>query len=367
MYIPIFKTGEAEIRAIERLTPEMINSITPIIELTRGRQKTTTKVNDKIISYPFDKRLAKVKSVFKGRTVFFDLTADEGLLSNEVYELYSYDNGYENWLNFLKRHRGNDGFKEIIPAILFNWGDPDYESNFSQQIRGLADTFKSVMYRSSIQTKDCYDELPMILNHLPVDCSLWLVMDVGYLQDSAVDLAYKRCCKRIQNLTEKILKGRKVHFVVAATSYPERVFDYGGENPIQISHSEVMLYEKLHSDYPDVNYGDYAGTNPIRKDLIVMARGWIPRMDIPLAYVTKVYWKRRPKGTTEYKGTYISLAQGVVEDKDFPLQLKGEWGVDEIIRCSEGDVTSCAPAFWISVRIYNHILSQLARLSMKTS
>ena len=366
MYIPIFKTGEAEIRAIERLTTEMISGITPIIELTRGRQKTITESNNKLVTYPFDKRLSKVKDVFKGRSVFFDLTGDEGLLSNEVYALYAYDNGYENWHNFLKSHIGEDGFKEIIPAILFNWGDPDFELNFSRQVKGAAENFKAVMYRSSIQTKDCYDELPMILNYLPNDCSLWIVMDVGYLQESAVELAYNRCIKRIQNLEEKILKGRKVNFVVAATSYPERVFDYGDGNPILVSHSEVSLYEKLRCNRPYIYYSDYAGTNPIRKDMIVMARGWIPRIDIPMSHMTKVFWKRRPKGTTEYKGTYITLAQEVVNDNNFPFQQKGEWGIDEIIGCSEGYVTSCAPAFWISVRIYNHILCQLKRLSLGT-
>ena len=61
MYIPIIKTGEAEIKASEKLTPGMLDRITPIIELTRGRQKTTKQGNDKIVTYPFDKRLAKMK------------------------------------------------------------------------------------------------------------------------------------------------------------------------------------------------------------------------------------------------------------------------------------------------------------------
>ena len=42
MYIPIIKTGESEIRAMSNLTPTMLKDIIPIIELTRGRQKTRT-------------------------------------------------------------------------------------------------------------------------------------------------------------------------------------------------------------------------------------------------------------------------------------------------------------------------------------
>ena len=64
MYIPIIKTGEAEIKASEKLTPEMLDCITPIIELTRGRQKTNKQGNDRIVTYPFDKRLARIKEVF---------------------------------------------------------------------------------------------------------------------------------------------------------------------------------------------------------------------------------------------------------------------------------------------------------------
>ena len=366
MYIPIIKTGEAEIKASEKLTPGMLDRITPIIELTRGRQKTTKQGNDKIVTYPFDKRLAKMKEVFKGRTVFFDLTTDVDLLSNEVHALYHFANGYEIWRSFVKDNVGEDGFGRIIPSVLLNWDDNDFETNFGLQVKELAANCGAVMYRSAIQTKDCYDELPLLLKYLPEGCELWIVLDGGYLQDSAVELAYNRCKKRIHNIKEHILNGRSAKFVVASTSYPERVFDYGEGNPIVISHSEVKLYERLKTDYSDIVYGDYAGINPIRQDLVVMARGWIPRIDIPLIYKTKVYWKRRPKGTTEYKGTYVSVAEETVSDAEFPIRLRGTWGIHEIVKCSDGEVTSCAPNFWISVRMFNHIYKQLIRIEKES-
>lgn len=366
MYIPIIKTGEAEIKASEKLTSKMLDRMQPIIELTRGRQKTTKRGDDKVVTYPFDKRLDKMKEVFKNKTVFFDLTTDENLLSSEVYALYDYTNGYEKWRSFIKDQIGENGFGRIIPSVLMNWDDDDFETNFAKQVTGLAACCGAVMYRSSIQTKDCYDELPMLMNCLPTECDLWIVLDGGYLQDSAVELAYDRCKKRIDNIKGRILKGRSAFFVVASTSYPERVFDYGEGNPIIISHSEVKLYEQLKVIYPEILYGDYAGTNPIRKDLVVMARGWIPRIDIPLMYKTKVYWKRRPKGITEYKGTYMSVAQETVRDAEFPTFLSGKWGINEILRCAEGYETPCVPHHWISVRMFNHIYSQLVRIERET-
>jgi hypothetical protein len=366
MYIPIIKTGEAEIKASEKLTPGMLDRITPIIELTRGRQKTTKQGNDKIVTYPFDKRLAKMKEAFKGRTVFFDLTTDENLLSNEVHSLYHFASGYVRWRSFVNDNVGEEGFGRIIPAVLMNWDDDDFETNFGLQVKGLAADCGAVMYRSAIQTKDCYDELPLLLKYLPEGCELWIVLDGGYLQDSAVELAYNRCKKRIQNIKDRILNGRSAKFVVASTSYPERVFDYGEGNPIVISHSEVKLYDRLKTDYSDIVYGDYAGINPIRQDLVVMARGWIPRIDIPLIYKTKVYWKRRPKGTTEYKGTYVNVAEETVSDAEFPTALRGKWGLNEIVKCADGEVTSCAPNFWISVRMFNHIYTQLIRIEKES-
>lgn len=360
MYIPIIKTGEAEIKAVEKLTSWMLGRMRPIIELTRGRQRTIKLGDDKMITFPFDKRLALIKETFKGRTVFFDLTSDVGLLSDEVYSLYDFTNGYEKWRRFVKDNVGVNGFGRIIPSILMNWDDAFFETNFALQVKGLAESCGAVMYRSSIQTTDCYDELSLLIKYLPKECELWIVLDGGYIQDSAVGLAYNRCKRRIQNFERLFLGGRKAHVVVASTSYPERVFDYGEGNPIIIRHSEVELYEKLKCDFPEILYGDYAGTNPVRKDLVVMARGWIPRIDIPLAYKTKVYWKRRPKGITEYRGTYISVAQEVINDPDFPLG-QGTWGIDEIIGSADGYVTSCAPNFWISVRMFNHIFNQLMR------
>jgi hypothetical protein len=362
MYIPIIKTGEAEIRAMSKLSPSMLKFMRPIIELTRGRLKTMTEGEKKIISYPFSNRLTQIKEYLKGQTVFLDLTTDESLLSNEVYQLYEPNNGYENWRSFVNNNIGEDGFSKIIPAILFNWDDVEFDSNFSKQVELLGNNHQEVMYRSSIQTKDCYDELPMILNYLPKECVLWIILDGGYLQDAAVDLAYERCMKRIQNIQNNILKDRNAHFVVAATSYPERAHDYGDGNPILITNAEVKLHEKLKTCFRSLHYGDYAGINPIRKDLVVMARGWIPKIDIPLVHKTKVYWRRRAKGTTEYKTTYIMVAEDVVNDPEFPIQLREQWGINEIVRCADGDVPSSAPGFWISVRMYNHMYQQLIRL-----
>ena len=79
-YWIIVKTGEAEIRALEN-TPQCILSKTlPLIEITRGRKVT----KDNIETYPFDKRLSKIKRIFKGQNVAIDVTSEDALSSHET-------------------------------------------------------------------------------------------------------------------------------------------------------------------------------------------------------------------------------------------------------------------------------------------
>ena len=64
-YTVIIKTGEAEIRALENTSSNLLQYILPVIEITRGRKITKNEIE----TYPFDKRLLKLKKVFQGQTV----------------------------------------------------------------------------------------------------------------------------------------------------------------------------------------------------------------------------------------------------------------------------------------------------------
>ena len=62
-YWIIVKTGEAEIRALENVSLNILSHTLPLIEITRGRKVT----KDNVETYPFDKRLSKIKGIFKGQ------------------------------------------------------------------------------------------------------------------------------------------------------------------------------------------------------------------------------------------------------------------------------------------------------------
>lgn len=111
-YYIIVKTGEAEIRALENLPKESISNIIPIIELTRGRKITKNNT----ATYPFDKRLDKIKKVFAGHDVCIDVTSDISLSSPETRAFFNPKNGYENWVTFLLKLKEENVFSSIIPT-----------------------------------------------------------------------------------------------------------------------------------------------------------------------------------------------------------------------------------------------------------
>jgi hypothetical protein len=91
-----------------------------------------------------------------------------------------------------------------------------------------------------------------------------------------------------------------------------------------------------------------------------MARGWIPRIDVPLQDKIYYYKKRRPKGMRAYATTYKQVAQSITSDPRFP-DLKNNWGIQQIKQCVS-NAPSSIPRFWISVRMNIHLEQQVRRI-----
>ena len=137
--------------------------------------------------------------------------------------------------------------------------------------------------------------------------------------------------------------------------------DLGDLESDTFSISEIDVYNIVLQKHKDIIYADYASINPVRNDTITMARGWIPRIDVPLDKTIFYYKKRRPKGVTAYASTYIQVAQSVCSDLRFPHDLN-IWGINQIHSCAEGGTPSASPSFWISVRMNIHIVQQVNRI-----
>jgi hypothetical protein len=354
-YSVIIKTGEAEIRAIENTDKSILNRIFPLIEITRGR-----KVKNDIDPYPFDKRLAQLKESFRGQIVALDLTSDETLSSSKIEELYNPADGYQNWIDFLIQIKNDDVFKEIVPTILLNTEDKDFNDNLLLQIQKLKQNFTSILYRNSILDENCYDDFELLKNEFN-GTKLYIMVDCGYTPQVSHKNFANKTIARINNI-KSILTGVNTHFIVGATSFPNNVTELGDIESDIFSISEIQIHKDICAEISDVIYGDYASINPKRNDTITMARGWIPRIDVALQDCIYYYKKRRSQGISAYASTYTQVAQLVVKDSRFPKDLGNNWGIHQINTCAKGGAPSSTPRFWIAVRMNIHIAQQVKRL-----
>lgn len=354
-YTVIVKTGEAEIRALENTSRNLLQCILPVIEITRGRKITKNEIE----TYPFDKRLLKLKKVFQGQTVCLDLTSDDSLSSDEISYLYDPTNGYQNWINFLLQIKSENIFKEIIPTLILNLNDDDFEANLLLQVQNIKMYFDSILYRNDISDENCYDDFELIKQEL-ADINFYVLLDCGYTPQASYRNVALKCIARIKNL-HSILDDR-INYIVCSTSFPNNVRDLGDVDSDTFSISEIDIYNLISEQCSNIIYGDYASINPVRNDTITMARGWIPRIDTPLERSIFYYKQRRPKGVSAYASTYIQVAQQTVRDSRFPKAIEDNWGVEQIRSCAKGGAPSSSPSFWISVRMNIYIEQQIKRI-----
>ena len=354
-YVLVVRTGEAEIRAIENLNDIDFDEILPLIELTRGRKKT---IGDSVI-YPFESRLVKLKNKLKGKQVAIDVTSEESLSCNETERFYNYHGGYKNWIDFLLSLKSEKQFESIIPSLIMNYDDEDFEKNFKIEIHSLLENFGAVLYRCSLEDEDCYDDLDLIQQEID-NKKIMILIDCGYMAQAMQHNVAEKCKARIKNIRE--LLSCHYDIIICGTSFPNNISEIGNDDTDTFGIAEVAVYKSCHAVDDRVIYGDYGSINPKRNDGIVMARGWIPRIDVPLLDSVYYYRQRRPNKESRYSSTYHEVAKKVLSDQRFPHRLK-IWGISMIEQCAYGVVPSSSPSFWISVRMNIHINQQLNRLN----
>lgn len=354
-YLLVVRTGEAEIQALQNFDNDVFSNVLPLIELTRGRKKTIGNS----VSYPFDNRFEKIKNKLRGQKIALDVTSDEGLACAETECFYNYEQGYSKWVKFLVDLKRQNIFEEIIPTLLMNFEDEYFDDNFRKEIHSLLEEFGGVLYRCSLDNDDCYEDLSIIQDELGNSNKLYVVIDYGYVVQAMQHNVSDKCKARIANL-HKMLKCN-YDIIVCGTSFPNNISDIGDDEHDSFSISEVAVFEDCYAEDDRVVYGDYGSVNPKRNDDIVMARGWVPRIDVPLENSVFYYRQRRPK-ELKYKEVYKNVAKEVLRDPQFPNTLN-VWGTSMIRQCAYDVAPSARPSFWIAVRMDIHVAQQLKRLN----
>jgi hypothetical protein len=356
LYAIVLKTGDAELRAFENNRID-VNEFFPIIELTRGRKSKKDTIG------LIDKRIQKLKSIFKNSSICLDLTTSSALSNEEIDALYSYSNGYSNWVSFLNSLKDENVFKKIYPTILVNADDPNIEENLVLQVDRLTTTFDTVVYRNSISDDACYGDVRLIGELIQnKQTKFFFIIDCEYIAPGAWKSFADKTVYRIEKIQALI---GETQFILVSTSFPNNVAEIGKEDQDSFGLIEIDLHADVcQKSNCKVLYGDYGSINPIRNDEVIMSRGWVPRIDVALPF--EIYYKRQRRGKLgNYSDAYNAIAKSLVRESKFPHNLKNNWGVRQIINCAEGYSPGSTPSFWISTRMNMHLEQQWIRLKSK--
>ncbi len=352
-YYILFKTGDAEFRCFEKsnFNPE---SFFPIVELTRGRKSKFDKIGH------VSKRIEKLSSIFKNIPICLDLTTDSSLSNSQIDDLYLCDNGYANWVQFIKELNHSDSFKSVIPTILVDTGDEQLSENLLKQVEELSSFCPKIAYRNNIADDGYYEDIQLFADSINrSNKSFVFILDCEYVPSGAtyntIEIAKVRIAK-----VRKLIPSAQV--VVVSTSFPRYVSDIGNDDKDTFPLNELLIFQGLKEQYGDISYGDYASIFPTRNDSVVMSRGWIPRIDVPT--IDGIYYYRLRNTQKDYASTYSLVAKKVVSDSRFPHDYEDNWGVRQILMCRNGKAPGSAPSFWISVRMSIFIELQLRRLGL---
>ena len=137
----------------------------------------------------------------------------------------------------------------------------------------------------------------------------------------------------------------KNKFILLSSSFPKSVSEISPKDDGSFPIREFELYKQLKPLITNncLIYGDYGGIHPLT--YASYGGSWIPRIDIPYRETYFFYKCRRDDGG--YKDAADKAVHQVYEKK----LSSSLWGVQEIIKASDGNVTKKIPSFWISVRI----------------
>ena len=361
-YIPIIKTGEAELRALKFTTAEIKDFILPLFELTKGRKKPKSEEGS------IENNLLFIEKHFKNYPFIIDLTTDDKLSNSEIEKFLTSENGYKNWVDFCISIKPK--YREFYPSVVIV-EEQDYNSYYSKlysQIKILTDNFKYIVFRA--QNESIAKNLILDINNIIKQGNIKnftnkiiFILDYRYINDAqkGVDTSAK-ICKVLNRIGIK-------NIVISSTSFPKTVSEYmSASDYVKFKLKEIEFFQNIKKliNNNDINiiYSDYATVNPVRNDNVVFARGWIPRIDVP-SFDNHIHCLRaRRLKKQSYADVYQSIASSVV-NKDYFTSLVEKnincWGVQEITNASIGNVGGSSPRYWISVRmnIYLNLLQNI--------
>ena len=370
-------------RAFENLTIGQKSCVSPLIELTRGRKNHPATIKKTGVQYNFQKVTDFIDAEGSlAERCMIDVTREPTLASPDTDYLKNFQNGYENWVDFVRRrHEVNPN---ICPVLQINPPDhqswDDYQISVERQFDELSKFCSAIAYRAVTKNDASFDIDLQILSERIESFTkagnlFYFVLDYDYIRPGTGDLHAIEAVQ-VLNVVSDICP--QCVTILVSTSFPQSVTDISGPDYGDFNQEEVSFHATtaniLHNRIK-VAYGDYGSINPIRNDAAGGGNGWRPRIDYPYGGTRLFYYREKrlshgkgkdKKFITTYSSHYVSVAKNIIADSKFSHDINSKdpssWGVGAIKLAANNQVPSAHPSFWISVRMNIHIQQQLRRL-----
>ncbi|WP_351017167.1 hypothetical protein [Shewanella sp. AC91-MNA-CIBAN-0169] len=347
VYFPLIKTRDAELRAFQNLSSEVMEQILPIYELTKSR--TTKKAPDGDIH----RRMRQICEIQDGRPFILDLSTDNKYINPQIEQLVSPYDGFKDWQYFLNLYKELN----IIPMVhLYEADDDDEDGSTFKEVESFVANISKVKSQIAVRlphdlsSGDYKYYLEPIIHSLQNECKLIVLLDANFVSEDAQSDVADIVDPLILSAKEVLdLDGfDKIEDVVMlCTSFPSSPAKAGNEDAEgKFKILEENIYQGVIEEV-NIKYGDYASINT--QQIEMKGGTFVPRIDIALEDGYSFIYKRYRRND----GSYPRCAKSMLIDSEY--SNLDTWADSEILLASEDTPTGISPSFWISVRMVYYI------------
>lgn len=260
-YIPILSMRPSEIRALEHLSDEDKNRVTPLIDIKRYVSSKRSEVPDELISRSFGCRRIIVNLSSEVRSDLTEKEKDIPLLVH-LANLHSPKGGYQNWVTYTASK------ENYIPCLQIEEIDL-----LSRQVSNFLEAGKTeLVLRIPYPVYVPIDDILKILSE-----TTWQHIDFLCLVDiGEIDKNYQLVQSGVETLLTRLYEANVFSRIcVSSRSFPS-YFASIKSQPIY----ERYLFDSLKQGYPDLVYGDY-GSSRVNRIGGGGSPVVYPRIDLP--------------------------------------------------------------------------------------
>ncbi|WP_220771237.1 beta family protein, partial [Shewanella sp. MBTL60-007] len=257
IYYPLIKTRDAELRAFQNLSDDVMEKILPIYELTKSRKSKKAPDGD------IHRRMKQIGDIQDGRPFILDLSTDSRYINPQIEQLMSPYNGFKDWQYFLNLYSKLN----VIPMVhIYEDEGEDDDSTFTEvenfvaaisQIKELL----AVRMPYDLDSEDYQTYLEPIIDNLNNGCKLIVLLDANFVRVEASTELSSVTDPFIVAASEVSELENIEDIVMLCTSFPSNVYKAGGDDEAgDFKIFEEDIYQVVSEDI-GIKYGDYASIN----------------------------------------------------------------------------------------------------------